>query len=49
MTLNALMDIEDSPLNGSFVTHWMPLPSAPKFADILRGAPGAPKGGDKHE
>lgn len=34
---------------GSIVTHWMPLPSAPKFADILRGAPGAPKGGGKHE
>ena len=28
---------------GSIVTHWMPLPSAPKFADILRGAPGAPE------
>ena len=27
---------------GSIVTHWMPLPSAPKFADILRGAPDAP-------
>lgn len=26
MTLNALMDIEDSPINGSFVTHWMPQP-----------------------
>ena len=24
---------------GSIVTHWMPLPEAPKFADILRGAP----------
>lgn len=24
---------------GSIVTHWMPLPSAPKSADILRGAP----------
>ncbi len=34
---------------GSIVTHWMPLPSAPKFADILRGAPEAPEGGDKHE
>nr|UVX38369.1 MAG: protein of unknown function (DUF551) [Bacteriophage sp.] len=31
---------------GSIVTHWMPLPSAPKFADILRGAP---EEGDKHE
>ena len=34
---------------GSVVTHWMPLPGAPKFADILRGAPEAPEGGDKHE
>nr|UWD62965.1 MAG: Protein of unknown function (DUF551) [Bacteriophage sp.] len=34
---------------GSIVTHWMPLPSAPKFADILRGAPEAPEEGDKHE
>lgn len=34
---------------GSIVTHWMPLPSAPKFADILRGAPEAPGEGDKHE
>lgn len=24
---------------GSVITHWMPLPEAPKFADILRGAP----------
>jgi len=32
---------------GSIVTHWMPLPSAPKFADILRGAPEAPEGGEK--
>lgn len=24
---------------GSVVTHWMQLPDAPKFADILRGAP----------
>ena len=31
---------------GSIVTHWMPLPEAPKFADILRGAP---EEGDKHE
>lgn len=23
------------------VTHWMPLPEAPKFADVLRGAPEA--------
>lgn len=31
------------------VTHWMPLPGAPKFADILRGAPDAQEEGDKHE
>ena len=31
------------------VTHWMPLPEEPKFADILRGAPEAPGEGDKHE
>ena len=24
--LNALMDIDDSPLNGEYITHWMPLP-----------------------
>lgn len=34
---------------GSIVTHWMPLPDAPKFADILRGAPEAPEEGGKHE
>lgn len=28
---------------------WMPLPDAPKFADILRGATKAPEEGDKHE
>ena len=33
---------------GSVVTHWMPLPGAPEFADILRGAPEAPEEGDKH-
>lgn len=27
--VNALMDIEDAPLNGWAVTHWMPLPAAP--------------------
>ena len=27
--LNALIDIEDSPLNGDYVTHWMALPEAP--------------------
>lgn len=32
---------------GSIVTHWMPLPSVPKFADILRGAPDAPTEGGK--
>lgn len=31
------------------ITHWMPLPEALKFADILRGAPEAPEEGDKHE
>lgn len=34
---------------GSVVTHWMPLPGAPKFADLLRGSPEAPEEGDKHE
>ena len=28
--LNALIDIDDAPLNGDFVTHWMPLPEPPK-------------------
>lgn len=28
--LNALIDIEDAPLNGDYVTHWMPLPEPPK-------------------
>lgn len=28
--LNAMMDIDDMPLNGMFVTHWMPLPAAPE-------------------
>lgn len=28
--LNALIGIDDSPLNGDFVTHWMPLPEPPK-------------------
>ena len=30
---------------GGIVTHWMPLPGAPKFADVLRGAP---EEGKKH-
>ena len=32
---------------GSVVTHWMPLPEAPKFADALRGALEAQEGGEK--
>ena len=28
--LNALIDIEDAPLNGDCVTYWMPLPEPPK-------------------
>lgn len=28
--LNALLDIEDAPLNSDYVTHWMPLPEPPK-------------------
>lgn len=32
---------------GSVVTHWMPLSEAPKFADVLRGAPEVPEGGEK--
>lgn len=27
--LNALIGIEDAPLNGDYVTHWMPLPEPP--------------------
>ena len=30
MTLNALIGIEDAPLNGYCVTHWMPLPGTPE-------------------
>ena len=29
------------------ISHWMPLPEAPKFADVLRGAPEVPEGGEK--
>lgn len=32
---------------GSVVTHWMPRPEAPKFADVLRGAPEALEEGEK--
>ena len=32
---------------GSVVTHWMPLAEAPKFADVLRGAPEVPEEGEK--
>lgn len=39
-------DVYNNPVDCA-VTHWMPLPSAPKFADILRGAPEAPEGGGK--
>lgn len=28
--INALIDIEDAPLNGDIVTHWMSLPQPPK-------------------
>lgn len=31
------------------VTHWMPLPEAPKFADVLRGAPETPEKGEKED
>ncbi len=30
MAINAMIPIDDSSLNGYCVTHWMPLPSAPK-------------------
>lgn len=32
---------------GEEITHWMPLPEAPKFADVLRGAPEATEEGEK--
>lgn len=32
---------------GSIVTHWMPMPETPKFADVLRGAPEVPEEGEK--
>lgn len=28
--LNALIDIEDAPLNGDYVIYWMPLPEPPE-------------------
>lgn len=33
MAINAMIPIDDAPLNGYCVTHWMPLPDAPKEAD----------------
>lgn len=41
-------DVYNNPVDCA-VTHWLPLPEAPKFADILRGAPEAPEEGGKHE
>ena len=32
---------------GEEITNWMPLPEAPKFADVLQGAPEASKEGEK--
>lgn len=40
-------DIPDLVDDAVEITHWMPLPSAPKFADILRGAPEALEEGGK--
>ena len=37
LVLNAMLDIEDSPSNGCFVSHWMPLPEEP--ADVYEVAP----------
>ena len=37
LVLNAMLDIEDSPSNGYFVTHWMPLPEGP--ADVYEVTP----------
>ena len=34
LTLNALVGIEDAPLNGYCVTHWMPLPGTPEEGDF---------------
>ena len=31
--LNALIQADDAPLNGDFVTYWMPLPKPPKGGD----------------
>lgn len=30
MQLNALIRFESAPINGDYVTHWMPLPKPPK-------------------
>ena len=40
-------DIPDLVDDAVEITHWIPLPSAPKFADILRGAPEALEEGGK--
>lgn len=37
LALNAMLDIEDSPSNGCFVSHWMPLPEEP--ADVYEVGP----------
>ena len=31
--LNAMMNIDDSPLNGDYITHWQPLPEPPKESE----------------
>ena len=38
-------DVYNNPVDCT-VTHWMPLPGAPKFADLLRGSPGVPEEGE---